>query len=44
MKIRGISFIDRFIYLIMCLVSLGVVYLLRIIVTEGIAQALKEDK
>lgn len=36
--------LDRFFYLILCILSLGFVYLCRLIITEAIKQAFKDDK
>jgi hypothetical protein len=43
MKIK-ISYSDRFIYIIFCLLSFGAVWIMRVIISEGIRMALDEKK
>lgn len=44
MKIQKRKVGDSFVYCIMCVISFGLVYLLRLIITMGVRCALKNDE
>ena len=43
MKVKGEDF-DRFLYLLGCIFTLGIIYAFRVIITEGVRQALINEK